>query len=85
MKALKDSHEEFQEFFRGSTALIKMLGDKIFLAISNLYFFNISKGIRVDFSAVFHPILVPDSKMYSIKAAAAQQGEYLVEKPGLNF
>jgi hypothetical protein len=44
-EALKDSFREFQDFFGGSATLIKIVGDKKFLVMSNLYFFNISRGI----------------------------------------
>lgn len=60
LEALSNSPKEFQEFFQGSAALTKMAGDMIFLAISNLYFLNLSKGKQVDFIAAFHLVLVPD-------------------------
>jgi hypothetical protein len=37
-----------------------MVGDKIFLVMSNMYFFNFSKGMQIDFNATFHLVSVPD-------------------------
>jgi hypothetical protein len=45
IKALRNFSEEFQEMFEGPITLTKTLGDKTFLAMFNLYFFNLSKGI----------------------------------------
>jgi hypothetical protein len=45
IKALRNFSEEFQEMFKGPITLTKTLGDKTFLAMFNLYFFNLSKGI----------------------------------------
>jgi hypothetical protein len=43
--ALRNSPEEFQKLVGGSAALFEMVGEKIFLTISNIYFFNQSKGM----------------------------------------
>lgn len=60
LKALRNSFDKFQEFFERSTKLTEKARDKIFLIIFNLYFFNQSRGIQVDFSATFHLVIVPD-------------------------
>jgi hypothetical protein len=43
--ALRNSPGEFQKLVGGSAALFEMVGEKIFLTISNIYFFNQSKGM----------------------------------------
>jgi hypothetical protein len=60
LEALSNSLVEFQECFEGSVALSEMVGDKIFLAMSNMYFFSQSKGIKMNFSDAFYSVLVPD-------------------------
>lgn len=46
-----------------------MMGDKIFLAMSNLHFFNLSRGIHVDFIAAFHLVPFPNFKdVFPIRA-----------------
>ena len=86
LEALSNSPKEFEEFFWGSTALIETTGDMIFIAMSNLYFFNLSKGKQVDFSAAFHPVPVPDfTDVFPGRASAAKRGEYLDEEPMLDF
>jgi hypothetical protein len=42
-EALRDFLKKFQECFRGSTTLTKIVRDKIFLTMSNMYFFSLSK------------------------------------------
>jgi hypothetical protein len=59
LEALRDSLEDFQDLFRGLVALTEMVGDNIFIAMSKLYFFNLSRGIQVDFSTAYHLVLVP--------------------------
>jgi hypothetical protein len=67
-----NSFEKFQEMFGGSFSLNKMVGDKIFLAMSNLYFFNLYRGIQVDFSITFHPVFVLDfADVFPIRTATA--------------
>jgi len=48
LKALRNSLEEFNDFFEGFTTLTEIVKDKIFIAMSNMYFFNQSKGMQVD-------------------------------------
>jgi hypothetical protein len=38
IKNMRNFHKVFQEMFGGFVMLTEMLGDKIFLTISNLYF-----------------------------------------------
>jgi hypothetical protein len=45
LKALRDSPRDLLKCFRRSVALTKTVGDKIFLVISNLYFFNLLRGV----------------------------------------
>jgi hypothetical protein len=86
VEALKSSAKEFQEVFRGSVSLSKTVGDKIFLAMSNLYFFNCSKGMQMDFSAAFHPILVHDFEdMFVVRVVIAHWIEFLAEEVGLHL
>jgi hypothetical protein len=59
LEALRDFFKDFQDFFRGLVASIEMVGDNIFLVMSKLYFFNLSRGIQVDFSTTYHLVLVP--------------------------
>ena len=79
LEALRDSLKEFQEFFRSSTTLTKIVRDKIFLAIFNLYFFNLLRGeyiyiyIYIDLSVAFHLVRVPDFvDVFLVRAIAAQ-------------
>jgi hypothetical protein len=86
LEALKDFFKEFQEFFGGSATLIKIVGDKKFLVMLNLYFFNILRGIQVDFSVSFHLVPVSDfTNVFLVKVVAAQCGEYLVKEPGVDY
>jgi hypothetical protein len=58
----------------------------IFLAMSNLYFFHLSKGRHVDFIETLHPVLVFDfANVFLGRAAATKGGEYLAEEPELDF
>jgi hypothetical protein len=59
LEASRDSLQDFQDFFRGLVALTEMVGDNIFLAMFKLYFFNLSRGIQVDFSTAYHLVSVP--------------------------
>jgi hypothetical protein len=60
--------------------------DKIFLVISNLYFFYRLKGMHIDFSTTFHLVLVPDFvDVFLIRVVAARHGEYLVKEPRLDI
>jgi hypothetical protein len=45
LEALRNSIGQFQVLFEGFAALSKTFGDKIFLAMSNLYFFNQLRGV----------------------------------------
>ena len=53
MKNLKDSSQAFWTEYRESTSLTETIGDKVFLVMSNLYFFNLSREIQVDFNKSF--------------------------------
>ena len=53
MKNLKDSSQAFWTEYRESTSLTETIGDKVFLIMSNLYFFNLSRGMQVDFNKSF--------------------------------
>jgi hypothetical protein len=85
LEALMNSFEEFYKFFGGSTTLSWIVRDKIFLVISNLYFFNMFRGMQVNFGAALHPILMPFIDVFPIRAAATQHGKYLTEKFDLNI
>jgi hypothetical protein len=37
-----------------------MVKEKIFIVISNMYFFNQSRGMKVDFNVIFHPVPMLD-------------------------
>lgn len=59
-----------------------MVGDKIFLAKSNLYFFNQSRGMLMDFSATFHRVSAPNFiDVFLTRVVVAYRKEYLVEEP----
>ena len=73
LDALNNSPREFQKFFGGFVVLSKVVGDKIFLAMSNISFFNKSRDMQVDFSDVFHLVYVPDFEdVFPVLAAFAQ-------------
>jgi hypothetical protein len=58
--------------------LIEIVGDKIFFTISNLHFFNQSRGVWVDFNVAFNLVLVPDiADVFPIGVVATQHGEEL--------
>jgi len=71
--------------FEGSAALIEMIENKIFLAMFNLYFFNLLKRMEMDFSVTFHPVPIPNFvDVFLGRATTTQCREYLVEEPNLN-
>jgi hypothetical protein len=45
MKRLKNSSQEFYVKYREYISLTKIIWDTLFLFISNLYFFNFSRGM----------------------------------------
>jgi hypothetical protein len=53
MENLKNYSQAFYSEYEESMSLTKTIGDKLFLTMSNLYFFNLSRGIQVDFSESF--------------------------------
>jgi hypothetical protein len=55
-----DLPNEFLRFFNGTYALKKVTKCKWVEVISNLYFFNLSKGVVVEFFKTFHPDTLPD-------------------------
>jgi hypothetical protein len=72
LEVLKDSRKKFQEIFKGLAALIETMRDKIFPAISNLYFFDLLRGIQVDFNVTFYPFLNHDfTYVFSLKVISA--------------
>ena len=63
-----------------------MVRDKIFLTMSNMYFFNQSSGIQVNFSDAFYLILVSDFiDMFFTRAATTPHKKYFVEKPDVDI
>lgn len=52
MENLKDSQAFLTEYGE-SASLTETIGDKVFLIMSNLYFFNLSRWIQVDFNKSF--------------------------------
>jgi hypothetical protein len=49
----------------------------------NFYFYDLSKGIIVDFSVAFNPNPAPNfANIYPTWMAATTCSEYLVEEPG---
>ncbi|KAL9378144.1 hypothetical protein Peur_029479 [Populus x canadensis] len=86
MENLKNSSQALWSEYRESVSLMKTLGDKIFLAMSNLYFFSLSRGIQVDFSKSFSDFQVLDcADVFSIKVALAKSGVYLAQELGLEI
>jgi hypothetical protein len=53
MNNLKDFSQAFWTKYRESRSLTETVGDKVFLVMSNLYFFNLSRGMQVDFNKSF--------------------------------
>jgi hypothetical protein len=51
--------------------------------MSNLYFFNLFKGMYVDFSATFHIVLVLEFTYVFLRAFTTQQGEFMAKEPRL--
>jgi hypothetical protein len=59
-------------------SLTKTIGGKLFLAMSNLYFFNLSRGIQVDFNESFPDDQVLDfADVFLVIFASAKSGVYL--------
>ena len=59
-------------------SLTKTIKDKLFLAISNLYFFNLSRGIQVDFNEIFLNGQVLDFvDVFLVRVASVKSGVYL--------
>jgi len=86
LKALRNSFEEFKDFFEGYATLTEIVRDKIFIAMSNMYFFNQSKGMQVDFSVVLHHVRMLDfTDVFPAMAVIAQHEEYLAEEPCLDI
>lgn len=81
-----NSSEEFYEFFEGIVVLTKMVGDKIFLAMSNMCLLNELIGIHMGFIVSFHQVSMPNfTDVFLVKVAATQREEYLAEELGLFF
>jgi hypothetical protein len=57
---VNDLPNEFLRIFNGTCALKKVTKCKWVEVISNLYFFNLSKGVVVEFFNTFHPDTLPD-------------------------
>jgi hypothetical protein len=53
MENLKNSFYAFWFEYGESISLMEKIEDKLLLAMSNLYFFNLSRWIQVDFSESF--------------------------------
>jgi acyl-CoA thioesterase len=86
LEASRDFPWSSKNFFRGLIALTETVKDKIFLTMSNLYFFNLLRGIQVNFKATFHLALVLDfADMLLVRVVATQHGEYITEKSGLDY
>jgi len=71
----------------GSTSLIEIVEDNIFLSISNLYFFNQSiKRNACGLQYRLLSVLVLDFEdVLLVMAIAGKCGEYLAEEPGLDI
>jgi hypothetical protein len=53
--------------------LIEIVIDKIFLTISNMYFFSLSREMHVDFSAAFYLVPALDfTNIFPARASVAQ-------------
>lgn len=71
--------------FGGFVLLTKIAEEKTLLAISNLYFFNLARGIQMDFIVVFHSVLVPDfANVFPVRDATTEHKVYLTEESGLD-
>ena len=65
-------------------SLIKIIGDKLFLAMSNFYFFNLSRGIQADFNESFPDGQVLDfADVFPVRPTSTRSGVYLAQEPGL--
>lgn len=52
--------------------MTEIVRDKIFLTISNMYFFSLSREMHVDFSAAFYLVLTLDiTNIFLAKASVA--------------
>jgi hypothetical protein len=71
--------------FRRFALLTKIVEGKTLFALSNLYFFNLARGIQMDFVVVFHLVLVPDfANVFLVKDATTKHKVYLTEESGLD-
>lgn len=49
-------------------------------------FFNQSRGMQMDFSVTFHPIMLPDfADVFLVRVVLAQHEEYLAKEPELDI
>jgi len=66
--------------------LTKTIGDRHFLSMYNFYFFNLFKGMQVDFRKSFPNGQVLDFKdVFLVSAAAVKNGIYLAQELGMDM
>lgn len=66
--------------------LTKTIGDRHFLSMYNFYFFNLFRGIQVDFRKSFPNGQVLDFKdAFLVRATAVKNGIYLVQELGMDM
>lgn len=66
--------------------LKEVIKDRLFLSISNLYFFNLSRGIQVDFSESFPNGQVPDfDDVFTTRVASVKERVYLAQEPRMDM
>jgi hypothetical protein len=83
---LKNSSQAFWFEYGESVSLTKTINDKLFLAISNLCFSNLPRGMQVDFSKSFSNDQVLDFvDVFPIRIASAGSRVYLAQEPDLKM
>jgi hypothetical protein len=77
VETLKKSLQKFYAKSRESVFLIETIGDRLFMSISNLYFFNFSRGKQVDFSESPNGQVPDFEDVFPIRIASAKEMVYV--------
>jgi len=86
METLKNSSKEFHTEYGEFVSLIEIIRDKIFLSMSNLYFFNLSREMQVDFNESFSIGQILNFKdVFPARVVAANDEVYFAQEPGMDM
>jgi hypothetical protein len=81
-ETLKNTSQGLYVKYGEFVSLKKTIGDKLFISMSNMYLFNLYKGMHMNFSESF-PDEVPNFEdVFSIRALVAKDDVYLTQESG---